>query len=183
MAALAAAPLVVDTEWLDSCLRNNKLPAEGTHLLKDRVQEDRLGFQLVDALDRAKRNNRKLLQGWQIFSTEGVTGGWETYKSIIESNGGMCTLYRGRSAMNASKRTFSRETQEEEAVANNQGDDEGDTLYLLSGESKKDKDLWVKFRELATKEDMVPKIVKSDWLLEVAMSQKVVPSGKHELFS
>lgn len=172
---------MVNTEWLDSCLRNNKLPALGAHLLKDGEQEDRLGFKLTDSLVRAKKNNRKLLQGWQIFCTEGVTGGWDTYKAIIDANGGMCTLYRGRSAMNASKRTFSRETQEEEAVADNQGDDQGDTLYLLSGESKKDKEHWAKFRDLATGEDMVPKIVKADWLLEVAMSQKVVPPGKHEL--
>ena len=110
-----------------------------------------------------------------------MTGGWETYKDIIDANGGMCNLYKGRSSMTASKRSFSRETQEDRSVAENQGEDEGDTLYLISGEGTKDKELWDKFRELAKKEDMVPKIVKGDWLLQVAMSQKVEGPGKYDL--
>lgn len=179
--ALAAAPCVVSTDWLDSCLRNNKIPGPKAHLLVDSVEEDRLGLKLEQVVERARKNNRKLLRGWQIFCTDGVTGGWETYKDIIGANGGICNLYKGRSSMTASKRSFSRETQEEQAVAENQGDDEGDTLYLISGEGKKDKELWEKFRELAKKEDMVPKIVKGDWLLQVAMSQRVVEPGKNEL--
>ncbi|KAF2094884.1 hypothetical protein NA57DRAFT_60290 [Rhizodiscina lignyota] len=179
--ALATAPRVVSTDWLDSCLRNNKIPAPKAHLLLDRIEEGRLGIKIDQTLERAKKNNRKLLRGWQIFCTEGVTGGWETYKDIIEANGGMCNLYKGRSSMTASKRSFTRETQEDKSVADNQGEDEGDTLYLISGEGKKDKELWSKFKELAKKEDMVPRIVKGDWLLHVAMNQKVVDTGKNNL--
>lgn len=180
VSALAAAPLVVNTEWLDTCLRNNRVPKEGTHVLQDRDEEDRLGFRLDESLERAEKNKGKLLRGWQIFCTENVPGGWEIFKTIIEANGGVCSLYRGRVAMNASKRTFSRETQEDQAIADHQGEDEGDTLYLISSDGKKDRDLWEKFRNLAKKEDMVPKIVTSDWLLQVTMSQKVEPAGKWE---
>lgn len=110
-----------------------------------------------------------------------MLGGFDVYRDIITANGGICNLYKGRSTMTASKRSFTRETQEEQAVAENQGEDEGDTLYLISGEGKKDKELWPKFRELADKENMVPKIVSGNWLLHVAMNQMVVPPGIHEL--
>jgi hypothetical protein len=171
----------VSTEWFDYCIRNNKLPGANAHLLVDRVEEDKLGFKLEDAIERARKNNRKLLRGWQIFLTEGIVGGWQTYKDIIQANGGMCNLYKGRASMTATKRTFPRETQEEEAVAENQGSDCGDTLYLISGETSKDMELWPKFRELAEKEDMVPKIVNTNWLLNVAMGQRIVEPGKEEL--
>jgi len=148
----------------------------------DRVEEDRLGVKLDQAIQRAQINHGRLLRGWQIFCTEGVSGGWETYKAIIKANGGMCNLFRGRSSMTASKRSFSRDTQEEAALADNQGEDEGDTLYLISGEAKKDRDLWEKFRELAKKEDMVPRIVKPDWILCAAMRQRIdEEDGKWEL--
>jgi hypothetical protein len=46
-------------------------------------------------------------------------------------------------------------------------------LYLISDPDKREYANWAKFRELAQKHDMVPRIVKTEWILCVAMAQYV----------
>jgi Regulator of Ty1 transposition protein 107 BRCT domain/twin BRCT domain len=169
--ALACAPHVVSTQFLDDCLKLNKMPNINKYVISDRDSEEKLGFKLLRALERADENKHRFLKGWQIFCTEKVPGGFDTFNEIVKANGGMCTLYKGRTNLHVSKRSFDRFA-EGDPVAESQRDDKGDTLYLISGTSKAEIDLWDKFRAQASKADMVPVIAKSDWLLSVAMSQK-----------
>lgn len=170
VAALAAAPTLVSSSYLDYALKYNKLPPPDKHLLQDRTFEKHHKFQLSEALDRAQQNKHRLLKDWAIFCTQAVSGGFDTYKDIVEANGGKCLLWDGRTTkISASKRSINAEAEESQ----NQEEDEGDVLYLISEPKKSEFKLWEKFRELAKKHDMIPRIVKTEWLLFVAMAQFV----------
>lgn len=171
IAALACAPTLVSTSYLDFALKNNKLPPTEKHLLEAREFEEANNFRLSEALERAEQNKHRLLKDWTIFCTQNVSGGFDTYKDIIEANGGKCCMWKGRTTnITASKRSLN--TSEEE-VSQNQTEDEGDVLYLISDPDKKEFVNWTKFRELAEKHDMIPRIVKTEWILSVAMAQYV----------
>ncbi|KAI1520847.1 BRCT domain containing protein [Pyrenophora tritici-repentis] len=171
IAAMACAPTLVSTSYLDYALKNNKLPPAENHLLQAKDFEKANKFRLSEAVERAKQNKHRLLKDWTIFCTEKVAGGFETYKEIIQVNGGKCTLWKGRGmTVSASKRILNTSDKE---VSQNQVEDEGDILYLISDADKKEFSNWTKFRELAQKHDMIPRIVKTEWLLNVAMAQYV----------
>ncbi|KAF2745221.1 BRCT domain-containing protein [Sporormia fimetaria CBS 119925] len=171
VSALASAPTVVSSSYLDYALQHSKLPPPHEHILRDSDFEDKYGFRLDEALERAEQNKKRLLKDWNIFCTQHVVGGFDTFKEIIQSNGGVCHRWEGRTTtINAAKRTIKNADAE---VSQNQEEDEGDVLYLISGSTKPDMKLWPKFRELAKKHDMVPRIVSTEWILFVAMAQYV----------
>jgi hypothetical protein len=171
IAALACAPTLVSTSYLDYALKHNKLPPAEKHPLEARDFEQANHFRLAEALERAKQNKHRLLRDWTIFCTMDVPGGFNTYKDIIEVNGGKCVMWKGRTTtVTASKRRLDVSDKE---VSQNQVEDEGDVLYLISDASKKEFPSWTKFRELAAKHDMIPRIVKTEWLLSVAMRQNI----------
>jgi hypothetical protein len=170
VAALACAPTLVSTTYLDAALKSNKLPPPEKHLLEAHDFETANGFRMSEAMDRAKQNKHRLLKDWTIFCTQNVAGGFDTYKDIIEANGGKCAMWKGRTtSITASKRSNNPTAEESQ----NQKEDEGDVLYLISDPDKKEYANWAKFRELAEKHDMVPRIVKTEWILCVAMAQYV----------
>jgi hypothetical protein len=170
VAALACAPTLVSTTYLDAALKNNKLPPPEKHLLEARDFEEANGFRMSEAMSRAKQNKHRLLKDWTIFCTQNVAGGFDTYKDIIEANGGKCAMWKGRTtSITASKRPKDPATDESQ----NQTQDEGDVLYLISDPDKREFAHWAKFRELAEKHDMIPRIVKTEWILCVAMAQYV----------
>ena len=178
VAALACAPTLVSTSYLDYALKNNKLPPAAKHPLDASDFEETYNFRFAEALERAEQNSHRLLKDWTIFCTQNVAGGFDTYKDIVEANGGKCTLWKGRTTtVTASKRLLN--TSDE--VSQNQEEDEGDVLYLISDLDKKEFANWTKFRELAKKHDMIPRIVSTEWLLFVAMAQYVHWDPKWEL--
>jgi hypothetical protein len=192
--AIASAPYVVGPSFLDACIKNDTVPDPKKHVLHDRDGEARMGFKLVHGLERARSNYHALLKGWQVFCTENVKGGFETYKAIVNANGGICTLWKGRTTLQVSRRSFthiatttatdngsSDESAKEHPATGSQGVDKGDTLYLVSGTSKEEVALWDKFRMQARKADMVPVIAKTDWVLAVAMQQRIVWEEQWEL--
>lgn len=170
VSALAAAPLVVDTGYLDAALSNSKLPAEKPRL-EDREGEARLGFRLADSLKRAKANQGKLLEGWSIFITKDVSGGFETYKEIVEVNGGDAYLYGGLTGIVLPKRR--RPTDNDSMSLPENADEEYDHVYLVSGESKTDQKLRKTFRDVARKQELESRTVSTEWLLNAAMSQRI----------
>ncbi|KAF1989386.1 hypothetical protein K402DRAFT_350247, partial [Aulographum hederae CBS 113979] len=172
--ALASAPRAVSTEWLDYAISHKELPGLDEYPLVDLSSEEKYELSLEKSLKRAKGNNKHLLRGYQIFCTEGVQGGFETYKDIIEANGGTCMMYKGRN-MKLTKRSFDSKkgVDAEETIRPSQGGDDGNTLYMISGDKPSEKTQWPKFREMAAKADMTPKVVMADWILFVAMSQEV----------
>lgn len=179
VAALAAAPTLVATSYLDYVLKHNKLPPPEKHPLIDREFEKLHGFRIEESLERARQNNRRLLKNWVIFCTDGVNGGWETFRDIIEANGGSCQLYKGRPSVTVSHRAVN--AVEDGEMSQNQEEDEPDVLYLISEPKKDEVPLWKKFRDLAKTHNMVPRIVKTEWLLFVAMAQYVHWDEKWEL--
>ncbi len=79
-------------------------------------------------------------------------------KAIVEANGGTFAIYSGRPTI---KKV-------------NPEDDEGpaEPVYLISGLRPDEKKLWPKFAEMATEGNMIPRIVDTEWLLDVALSQQ-----------
>jgi len=172
VAAIAAGPTLVSSAFLDSALKHSKIPAPEKFPIQQRRDfEQTHGINIDDAIVRAKQNKHRLLKDWTIFCTENVTSGFGTYNEIIMANGGHCQLWKARTTvLHATKRKI--DTQPEE-VSQNLQEDEGDVLYLISEPKKSEFKLWESFRELAKKHDMKPRIVKTEWLLYVAMAQVV----------
>jgi hypothetical protein len=173
--AMANAPHVVSSAFLDYCIKNENVPDPKKYLLNDRDAEERMGFKLGDSLERAKKNNHKLLDTWQVYCTEQIKGGFDTFKQIVEANGGACSRYQGTVQVQVRKRKRS------DGDVESQEDEVKERLYLLSGETPAERALWPKFRQMAAKADMVPVITKSDWLLNLAMSQEITWDDKWSL--
>lgn len=173
--AIAYAPEVVDTSFLETCLKRGEIPSLPFHYLSDRETENRLGFRLDQALFRAQQNKRKLLDDFEIFLTDGPN--FATYKDIISSNGGEGHLFK----INSKVKLDSREKPDDNELAKNRKEDERDVIYLISGFDKKEVALWKKFREMVKDQGLKPRIVQPDWLLAIAMSQKIERLTKYEL--
>jgi hypothetical protein len=180
--AMAYGPTIISTSFLDECLTGKAGPPEPTDcLLVDAPGEVKLGCTLAEATARAKANGRKLFKGWQIFATEKVQGGIETYRAIVETNGGACLAFQEScTRMKVSRYVLGADGSEAASTSprssNSSGgrSDDLDRLFLVSGTSKQERELWGAFREMAARADMVPMIVSTDWLLGVAMAQKVL---------
>ncbi|KAF2401535.1 hypothetical protein EJ06DRAFT_581646 [Trichodelitschia bisporula] len=161
--ALAAAPTAVHTGFVDAALAADEPPDPADFPLEDDEGEKRLGLRLADSLARAKANKRALLKGWQVFCTEGVPGGVESMRAIVLANGGQLVVYKGRTAAEVKNRPKAgKETQGEE-----------EQLILLSGDSKAERALWPKFKEMAQGVAMRPVVCRKEWLLDVALGQRV----------
>lgn len=176
--ALAGAPLVVDTSFLDAALKQKKL-VEDPPMLNDHEGEVRMGFVLEDSLERAKVNDRKLFNGWSVFVTKDVKGGFETYKDIVTLNGGTALLYTGRTGINLPRRKIEEAPGAESQ--NQGGEAEYDFVYLVSGESDPEVKLWAKFRDMAHKQGLAARVVGTEWLVCNALSQQIEWNGKWEL--
>lgn len=179
--ALASAPTIVDSKFLDTTLKHNKIPDPEKYPLRDRDSEERLGFKLAESVERASDNNRKLLRGWSIFVTKDVNGIFDTYKDIITLNGGTAFMYQGRTGVTLPKRRV-RDDPEAGAESQHQGgDEEFDYVYLISGTEASEVKLWKTFRDLAAKQGLEARIVKTDWLLSAAMRQRIEWDEKWQL--
>lgn len=158
--ALARAPTVVSTEWPQACLEEGRVVDPEPFILRDSEGEERLRMNLKKSLERARQNGGKLLQGQTIYCAPGVHGGFETYRKIVEANGGVCIAFRmAKKATNAP---------------------DSDKLVLLSGDDVGDKKLWNTFLKIAKSAGKDAVIYKSDWLLDLAMTQRVVWSDQYE---
>jgi hypothetical protein len=165
--ALAYGPDVISTDWLDHCLTKKEVPDVDDYILDDEAGEKSAGINLEESIERAIKNKRKLLQGWQIFCTDKVPGGFDVFKDIIDTNGGICCLFRATTKMTVPKGKLKG------FVPTDSNARPEDELYLLSGTTMDEKKLWEPFRNMAKKAEMVPKIVKTEWCLNLALSQEV----------
>ncbi|KAH0536184.1 hypothetical protein FGG08_006923 [Glutinoglossum americanum] len=168
VSAMAAAPVVISTHWVDACLDKGRLLRPEDFLLKDTEGESRLGLRLADALKKAKQNRRSLLADETIYCTLAV---YDTYKIIIEANGGRCLIFRGSSrggaGSNASKAAGT-------AVTDDESDGKGnDDMFLVSGETPEEKNLWTAFEKMAASKGRGARVVRTEWLLDVVMKQEL----------
>jgi hypothetical protein len=161
----------VSTSYLDYALKHHKLPPVEKHPLIDPHFEKVHGFKMNESLERARENKGRLLKNWSIFCTGAVVGGFETMKDIVEANGGACLKWEGRASVRPTHRAI--DEPESQDMNQNLMEDDGNTLYLISEAKQSEVTLWKKFRDLAATHNMTPRIVKTDWLLFVAMAQYI----------
>ena len=173
VSALAYAPTVISTDFIDACLEQDELLNADHYKLKDDVKEKKHGFSLALSHERAKENRNQLLGGRTIFCMENIHGGFETFKSIVEANGGQCNRYQGRPGTTVPSRRADSESATE--------DDSQNEVFLLSGLDKENVKVWNRFKAMAEGSRRIPRIVKADWLLETAMTQKIVPARGLEI--
>lgn len=163
LTALASGCTLLSTAFLDTCLDTNELPPLDKFLLKDTANEKKYGIKLKDVLTRAKSNKKHLLRNVVVYCTAEIPNGFETYKAIVEANGGIFSVYRGRGG------TIIRPAKEGE-----EDPTDGDPVYLLTGARSEEKRLWPKFEQMVKDGKMEPKVVSTEWILATAMSQQNV---------
>ena len=151
---------------MDDCLSQNRRLEPDDYLLQDTEGETRMGIKLSDSLARAKNNKGQLLRGYLIYCTESIHGGFETYKSIVEVNGGKCLLYRARAGSTATLRAGLDEEHDGSKAGT------PDYVYLLSGATPEEAKLWPRFRQMIEGTGKSPLVVSHVWMLDLALSQK-----------
>ncbi|KAI4145150.1 MAG: hypothetical protein L6R39_003919 [Caloplaca ligustica] len=169
--------MVLSTSFVTDCLAKEERLDPEDYLLIDPAGEKRLGFNLAEAMSRAKSHRGRLLQGMPtIYCTEQVKGGFDTYKAIIESNGGKCLLYKAR----AGSATASKGLGQDDEHGNITEDSPG-YIYLLSGISPAEVVLWPKFRSMVQGVGRRPRIVEPEWMLDTALRQELRWNDQYEL--
>lgn len=138
------------------------MPDAEDHLLKDQATEEKWDIDLEVSAGRAKQWKGQLLRGTPIYCTEKIKAGPETYRSIAEANGAIFKPYTARSGT-----TIKPTTAEED------GYKEPDPVYLITTNNPEERNLWPKFRKMAEDGHMEPRVVTTDWLLNVAMAQQM----------
>ncbi|KAF1816934.1 BRCT domain-containing protein [Eremomyces bilateralis CBS 781.70] len=172
--ALAGAPKVVSTDFIDDALENKELPDPDGFALEDQEGEQRWNFNLVETLERADLNCRQLLKGVQIFCTPKVKGGWEGYNEIAVANGGSCRLYEGKEKFHVrvpGSQKSKKSSRDSLTAAQH------DPVFLVSSTQPADRALWEHFRKMAQNADMEPRICSENWLLHAAMTQEMEWGG------
>ncbi|KAK2737781.1 hypothetical protein FQN57_007429 [Myotisia sp. PD_48] len=163
--ALVYAPIILHCDFVTHTIEKDEVQDPNDYILRDTASETRFNFTLEGARLRAKKNEGKLFQGRTFYCLESVGGGFDIYKSIVETNGGQCILYRGRPGTVISRRS----------ATGNPDIDQADEYYLISGPDKSNGKLWAKFRTLVLNAKKNPIIISTEWLLEMAMVQEWRP--------
>jgi hypothetical protein len=158
LCALANGPIIVSSDFIDTCVKKGDIPDVDKFLLKDHENEKKFSLKLKDVVARAKANKRNLLRRVPIYCTQEIPNGPDTYKSIVEANGGTFAIYRGRPMI--------------KKISAEEDTGPAEPVYLVTGQRPDEKKLWPKFIEMAEAGNMIPRIVHTEWLLDVAMSQQ-----------
>jgi hypothetical protein len=160
LCAIAHAPVVLSTDFIDACLasKSKDLPDTDDYLLRDTVNEKKFGLKLKDILARAKVNRKWLLHKTPVYFTEAIPNGPQTFKGIIDYNGGIWGIYKGKPVL--------------KKIAPEEDIGPAEPVYLVSGLSPAERQLWPGFIAMAKDSNMLPRVVTTDWLLDVALSQK-----------
>ncbi|KAF7559957.1 hypothetical protein G7046_g4196 [Stylonectria norvegica] len=162
LCALARGPTIINSAFVEQALDTGKLPDVEEFFLHDKDAETRYNFGLEKSTARARSNRGKLLSGIPVYCTEKIRNGPDSYKAIAEANSAIFKIYRARSGT-----TIKPTTAEEDGGA------PPEPVYLLSSVSPEERQMWDRFRDMARKGNMEPRIVAPDWLLDVAMKQQV----------
>lgn len=165
---LAKGPDVINSSYIDDCLEQGERLNVEDYRLNDKEREKLYGIKLTKSIDRARQHKGKLLWGVAIYCTTTIKSGPDSYKPIAEANGAIFKTYTGRTS------TIKVTRPEEDS----QGPE---PVYLLTSNSKQERDLWPKFEKMAIDGNMKPRVVPVDWLVKVAMSQEISFDEKKDL--
>ena len=168
--------MVVSTQYIDDCLTKNERLEPEDYLLVDPVGEEKQNFKLNDAVSRAKNHRGRLLHGMSIYCTEPVKGGFDTYKAIIEANGGTCILYKARAGSTAASKASGPDEDSDDMDI-----DDPEYVYLVSGSTPAEVALWPKFRQMVQGTGKLARITETDWLLNSALRQELHWDDVYEL--
>jgi hypothetical protein len=158
---LSKGALILSSNWIEECLDTKEIPDPEKYVLKDKENERRFELKLETSIDKARKNKGQLLSGIPIYCTASIRNGNESYKAIAEANGAMFMVYGPRSGSTIK-------------VTNPEDDEIGpEPVYLLSTSTPEEKKLWKRFEDMARRGNMEPRVVASDWLLDVVMKQEV----------
>lgn len=171
ISAMAYAPTIVSTKFIDACLENDELRDPESFKLVDKENEKSLGVSLTLSKERAKENRNRLLEGRSVYCLPNVNGGFDTYNKIVQANGGQCMQYQGRKGTRARSYRAGSESAADENI----------DVYLISPDEGDNKKLWQQFQSMVQASRMVPRIVGTDWLIESAMRQEILPVAKYQL--
>jgi hypothetical protein len=160
LVAIAHAPVVLSTDFIDACTatKSKECPDPAKYVLKDTANEKKFGLKLKDILTRAKQNNKRLLAKTLVYSTSAIANGPDTYRPIVHANGGIFNIYQGKPVL--------KKISPEEDIG------PAEPVYLLSGHTHQEKALWEKFETMAKESNMIPRIVTTEWLLDLALTQE-----------
>jgi len=129
LCALATGPTIVSTEYINHCIRHGEIPDSKDYPLKDDANEKKFKLKLKEVLVRAKANKRSLLRRVPVYCTAELPME-DTYKDIVESNGGTFLIYRARGGATI------------KPTAPEEDDGPAEPVYLLSGTRPEEKKLW-----------------------------------------
>lgn len=182
LCALPSAPIFVNIGWLNAMVKKHARVDYLDYELKDPDGERQLDISLNTCLANAKRNIEKggMFKGWTVFATENVTGGFETMHGVVKANGGECLQFKGRETkiphsgdgpevMNLISDDDGDVNMDDEDKENSTQENGKSLIYMVSVE--KDKALWKRFKTMTAEKGFRPRIVKSDWLWRVGLSQ------------
>jgi hypothetical protein len=167
LCALAMGPTIISTDFIEACvsLKKGDAPDIDSYVLKDTANEKKFGLKLKDVVHRAKANKRSLLRHVPVYCTKDIPNGPETYKEIVEANGGHFAVYNGKPVI-----------KKVDPAEDEMG---GEPVYLVSGDKPSERRLWSSFVEMAEAGNMEPRIVTTEWLLDVAMAQQLKWDDKY----
>lgn len=174
LTALAQAPTILSTDYIEACLAEETLLDPGNYLLEDAEYEKKHNVSLRKALQNAKVNEGRLLANMRIYCSEKINGGFDTMQAIAEANGTSLTTYRGRHMTVPSRRAGSHE----EAGDGGAVDDE---IYLLSSGTDVEKRLYPKFISAIEASRHKARVLSSEWLLTTALRQEMQPIEDFEI--
>lgn len=161
---LARGVDILKSEFVDDILETGEVPDPDDYRLQDKEAEKRFGVTLAAAIARAKElrdSGRSLLRNIPIYCTADIKNGVDSYKALAEANGAIFKVYRARSGT-----TIKPTTREEDGGA------PPEPVYLLTSNSPSEKELWPRFEAMARKGNMEPRVVVSDWMLDVILRQE-----------
>lgn len=176
VASLAHAPTVLTLDYIDQCLIQNARLSPDDFLMTESQDDKTMGYNLAQSMARAKANKCRLLRGWTIYCTEGLTGGFQPYKDIVTENGGDCRVYKARASSVALISTTEGDREEDDSQSSTP-----EYLYLVSGTSPEEVKLWPKFRQMAQGKGRIARIVNKDWVLNLAINQEIRWSPDYEI--
>lgn len=182
LCALPSAPIFVNIGWLNAMAKKHARVDYQDYALKDPAGERQLDITLNTCLANARKNMAKggMFKGWTVFATEHVTGGFETIHGVVKANGGECFQFKGRETripQSGDGPEFLNLISDDDGdVSMNDEDKENSTqengkslIYMVSVEE--DNAMWKRFKTMTAEKRFRPRIVKSDWLWRVGLSQ------------
>ncbi|KAI0369629.1 hypothetical protein BV20DRAFT_967587 [Pilatotrama ljubarskyi] len=88
LCAVAVAPYVLSEKWAVVSAASRRLQPEEKYMIEDPETEKKYGFNLADALKRAKENAGKLFAGKTFYVTGKVPVDSKLLKNVVTANGG-----------------------------------------------------------------------------------------------